>query len=134
MRMGALQNRLAELLPPDATLMVYPEGAMLNYWLRRDNPSRFLLYLPTELDAAGRGAVLADVQAAAPDFVVLLQRGHREFGVGPFGRDPQNGRALVSWIRSSYEPIDQLGPQPFAGRGFGAEIWRRPENAQDTDR
>jgi len=133
-RMGALQSRLAELLPPDATLMVYPEGAMLNYWLRRDNPSRYMLYLPTELDAAGRSAVLADLRAAAPDFIVLLQRGHGEFGVGPFGRDPRNGRALVAWIRSNYEPVERLGPEPFTGRGFGAEVWRHSGPAEEASR
>lgn len=127
--MGALSERLAELLSPDSTFLVYPEGAMLNYWTRRDNPSRFLLYLPTELDAAGREAVLADVKSAAPDFVVMVQRGHSEFGVGPFGSDPRNGRALVAWIRAHYEPIERLGPEPFTRRGFGAEIWRRSEGA-----
>lgn len=133
-RMDALRGRLAELVPPDATLLVYPEGAMLNYWLRRDNPSRFILYLPTELDAAGREVVLDDVQEAEPDFVVLLQRGHREFGVGPFGSDPRNGRAIVAWIRSNYVLAERLGPQPFTGRGFGAEVWRRPEATEDTVR
>lgn len=133
-RMGALQSRLAELLPPEATLMVYPEGAMLNYWLRRDNPSRFMLYLPTELDAAGRSTVLANVRETKPDFVVLVQRGHNEYGVGPFGRDPRNGRALVDWIRSTYEPVERLGPEPFTGRGFGAEIWRHPAMTEDLSR
>ncbi|MEE2678855.1 MAG: hypothetical protein VX546_09795 [Myxococcota bacterium] len=128
-RMGALSDRLAEVLPPDSTLLVYPEGAMLNYWTRRDNPSRFLLYLPTELDAAGRETVRADVAHAAPDFVVMVQRGHGEFGVGPFGQDPRNGQALVAWIRANYELVERLGPEPFTRRGFGAEIWQRTEGA-----
>ena len=62
--------------------------------------------------------------------VVLLQRGHQEFGVGPFGADPRNGRDIVDWVESDYELVDRLGPPPFRGQGCGAEIWRRLPSAQ----
>ena len=124
-RLELLRQRLAELLPRDATLLVYPEGAQLNYWLRRASPSRYLLFLPTELDAFGREAVRAELRQAAPDFIALLHRGHAEFGVGPFGRDSSNGRGIVRWVHDEYELVDRVGPPPFRGHGFGAEIWRR---------
>jgi hypothetical protein len=122
---GRTLERLEELLPPEANLLVYPEGAGLNFWLRRRNPSRYTLFLPTELDAFGHDEVLDDVTRAEPDFIVLLHRGHREFGTGPFGADPRNGRAILSWVRGHYERIETIGAPPFQGRGFGAEIWRR---------
>jgi hypothetical protein len=121
---------LDAMLPADATLLVYPEGAGLNYWLRRRNPSRFTLFLPTELDAFGRAAVQADVEAARPDAVVLLHRDHREFGVGAFGADPRNGRDLLDWLRRTYEPRVRIGAPPFQGRGFGAEIWLRAPDGE----
>jgi len=131
-RIGAVHERLAELMPEGATLLVYPEGALLNYWLRAENPSRYLLFLPTELDAFGREAVLADLRKAAPDFVAVLDRGHREFGVGPFGADPRNGREILRWLHDGYERVSQVGPPPFSGQAFGAEIWRRrPDTAAD---
>lgn len=133
-RMEAVRERLASLLAPEQTLLVYPEGAMLNYWLRRENPSRFLLFLPTELDAFGRENVLADLRASTPDFVVLLQRGHENFGLGPFGSDPRNGRDIVDWVHDEYERIERIGATPFTGHGFGAEIWRRKGARHDAAR
>jgi hypothetical protein len=121
-------------LPADATLLVYPEGAGINYWLRRKNPSRFTLFLPTELDAFGREAVLADVEAARPDAVLLLHRNHREFGVGPFGADPENGRELFDWLHRGYELRSRIGAPPFQGQGFGAEIWLRVPDDEPVPR
>jgi len=69
-------------------------------------------------------AVRADLRRTAPDLVALLQRGHTEFGVGPFGEDLSNGRGIVTWVHDEYEFIDRIGPQPLRGRGFGAKTWR----------
>ena len=70
-----------------------------------------------------------EIENAAPDYVALLQRGHAEFGVGPFGEDPQNGRGIVSWVHDEYDLIERFGPPPFQARGFGAELWKRKSDA-----
>lgn len=124
-RVGALYQRLDETLPRDASLLVYPEGAFLNFWLRRPSSSRFVFFLPTELDAFGRDVVRADLRDHPPDYVVLAHRGHADFGTGPFGGDERNGRGIVAWMRGHYDEVWTLGPPPFTGRGFGAELWRR---------
>jgi hypothetical protein len=136
-RAAVIRDALTALdatLPDDATLLVYPEGAGVNYWLRRKNPSRFTLFLPTELDAFGRQAVLADVEAARPDAVLLLHRNHREFGVGPFGADPDNGRELLDWLHRGYALRARIGAPPFQGQGFGAEIWLRAPGGEPVAR
>lgn len=124
-RIAEALTRLEALLPRDATLLVMPEGASLNYWLRRRNPSRYLLFLPTEIAAFGERAMLADLARHPPDFVVLAHRRHEEFGVGPFGRDPRNGRGLRAWIDAHYERVARIGPEPFGTGGFGLVILRR---------
>jgi hypothetical protein len=118
-------ERLRARMEPRDTLLVLPEGISLNYWLRKDNPSRHQLFLPTELDAFGREAVLEDVRASAPDYVALVHRGPREFGVGAFGVDPRNGRALSEWVRARYERVDRIGAEPFGDQGFGIVLLRR---------
>jgi hypothetical protein len=124
-RIAAALERLDSLAPPEATLLVLPEGAGLNYWLRRRNPSRFLLFLPTEIEAFGEAQMLADLSSDPPDYVVLAHRDGAEFGVGPFGRDPRNGRGLREWVDGNYERVERIGPEPFGRDGFGLVILRR---------
>jgi hypothetical protein len=99
-----------DALPPGATLLALPEGLMLNYWARRRSPSRYWLFLPTELEAAGGEAVvLADLRANPPDFVAFVERPHHEFGVGRFGVDRRNGRAIGDWVRANYRRVARVG-------------------------
>jgi hypothetical protein len=113
-------------LAPDATLLVYPEGLALNYWLRRASPTRYGLFLPTELRAAGGEAVVLEaLRSHPPDWVALLDREHEEFGVGPFGSDPENGLAIARWLEADYRRELAIGPEPFRGDGFGIVVLRR---------
>jgi hypothetical protein len=119
----ALSHALAaleKLMEADDTLLVYPEGIALNYWLRRSNPSRFNLFLPVELEAfGGDAAMLEQIVRSPPDFVAMVHRPHQEFGVGPFGGDARNGLALMDWIRANYKRVLRVGREPFTGKGFG---------------
>lgn len=124
---AATLERLAQRMGPDDTLLVMPEGIMLNYWLRKDNPTAFDLFLPTEIAAFGEETMLRDLEAHPPDWIVLAHRLSGEFGVGPFGRDPRNGRALRVWVERRYERVERLGAEPFTGGGFGTVILRRRE-------
>jgi hypothetical protein len=112
---------------PGQTLLVLPEGIQLNYWLRLRNPSRFELFLPTEIRAFGEGAMLADLQAHPPDYVVLVHRAWKEFGVGPFGKDPRNGRALRAWVDAHYRRVQRFGAEPFGADGFGVVVLERED-------
>jgi hypothetical protein len=129
-------DRLGSLAAPGETLLVLPEGSILNYWLRMENPTSFYLFLPVELAAfGGDAAILAELRARPPDWIALVHRDHEEFGVGPFGVDPRNGRALLAWVRRHYERVETLGAEPFAGRGFGIALLRRaPGGAEESSR
>jgi len=123
--LSAALERLEAILPADATLLVLPDGVGLNFWLKRRNPSRYTLFLPTEIrDLGGEEAILADLRREPADFVVLIDRKHEEFGVGPFGRDPRNGRRIVAWVEANYRRIERFGAEPFQGRGFGVVLLR----------
>jgi hypothetical protein len=132
-RMAQALEKLGALMPAQSTLVVLPEGASLNYWLRKRNPSGFLLYLPTEIAAFGEARMLAGLSASPPDFVALVHRLSEEFGTGPFGVDPRNGRALVEWVKRHYERVGRVGSEPFGRGGFGVVMLRRrPIGAADA--
>jgi hypothetical protein len=116
---------LQRAMPTDATLLVLPEGMLLNYWLRRSNPSRYTLFLPTELAAhGGEEVVLRDIEAHPPDFIALLHRDWDEFGVGAFGVDDKNGRRIMEWVSGHYERLAHIGAEPFQDQRFGIVILR----------
>ena len=128
---SAALQKLEAIMQPEATLLALPEGASLNYWLRRTNPTRYNLFLPVEIDAFGGDEVmLQDLRAHPPDFIALVQRDHAEFGVGPFGVDPRNGRGIMDWVARSYRRVDRIGAEPFRNRGFGIVILRRADRVE----
>ena len=132
-RAALLQQTLSRLearLGPQSTLLVLPEGAILNYWIRKRNPSPYFLYLPTEMRAFGEPEMIAALAAEPPDYVALLHRLSHEFGVGPFGVDPENGRALLDWVRARYRPVDRIGAAPFSGQGFGVVVLERKPSSR----
>jgi hypothetical protein len=124
-------ERLESLVPAQGTLLVLPEGIGLNYWLRRRNPTRYNLFLPTEIAAFGEEAMLAELRAHPPDVLALVHRRSDEFGVGSFGVDPRNGRRLMAWVERGYRRVARLGAEPFESEGFGVVLLRRAGQGDD---
>ncbi len=123
---AAALARLAGLVPPGATLLALPEGAGLNYWLRRESPTRFLLFLPPEIEAfGGEEALLREIRRGEPAVVALVARPSREFGVGPFGSDPRNGRELLHWVEAHYERVAPRAGGTGVRAGAGITLWKR---------
>jgi hypothetical protein len=131
---SAALKELAAIMPSEATLLALPEGAGLNYWLRRANPTRYNLFLPEEIEAfGGDERVLEELRAHPPDFIALVQRDPTEFGVGPFGVDPRNGRRIMRWVEAGYRRAGRIGAEPFRSRGFGIAILRRAGRSPAID-
>ncbi len=68
--------------------------------------------------------------ANPPDYVVFAHRWWQEFGVGPFGTDPRNGRALVEWVHRDYRRVARYGAEPFGPKGFGVSLYERRPAAE----
>jgi 4-amino-4-deoxy-L-arabinose transferase-like glycosyltransferase len=115
-------------VPPDATLVVMPEGVMVNYLTRRRNPTRQLNFVPPEVEIFGESAILADLRAAPPDYVVLVQRDTLEYRLPLFGID--YARRLLDWVHDDYRLVTRAGAAPLRparledGR-TGFEVWAR---------
>jgi hypothetical protein len=119
-------DRLRARMPPDATLMALPEGVILNYWLKRPNPTRNIYFVPWSLAfAGGEARVLEDMQAHPPDFIAVIHRESDEYGVGYFGADPSYGHQIMEWIRRDYERFDRLGGEPLTDGQFGILLLQR---------
>lgn len=111
---------------PDQTLAVLPEGAMLNYLMRRANPTPYLVFM-AEMDAFGEDAMLAAYRKSPPDFIVLVQRDTDEYGDGWWGERKGFGRDMMAWVRASYEPVHLIGAPPFTSGEFGIQFLQRKQ-------
>lgn len=119
---AATLEEVDELLPPDGTVLVLPEGVMLNWLLRRRTPTRFLNFMPPELLIWDEALVVRELEESPPDAVVFLHKDTGEYGVPPFGRG-RYGSRLRAWVEGRYARSWRIGAEPFTGAGFGAEIW-----------
>ncbi|MFP8882276.1 MAG: hypothetical protein VCE43_23765 [Myxococcota bacterium] len=110
-------------LPEDATVLVLPEGVILNYLARRRSPTRFITFLPPELVLFGERRIVDALIADPPTTVVLVHKDTREYGYPLFGRD--YGQEIMNWVRESYEPSGPpIGDEPLVpGSRFGVWVW-----------
>lgn len=125
---GAFLERAVEIVdgrtPAGTTLAVLPEGVMLNYLTRRVNPTPYINFMPPEFLIFGEAAMLDALERTTPDWIALVHKDTREYGVRFFGRD--FGRSIFAWIQRAYEPVEKLGGRPFAPETpFGVQLLRR---------
>jgi hypothetical protein len=94
---GFLVNWAVEQLrtvPPRATLLVLPEGVMINYLARRERPMSEAF---TDEDLFVR-----QLDSSPPDCVILIARDLREFGVAQFGAPGNPGEKILPWLWENY--------------------------------
>ncbi len=120
--MGQALSWMQTNTPAGSTLAVLPAGVMLNYMLRRPNPTPYLRWNPPELAAFGQANMTRAVEQARPDYILLLGVDTREFGVDFFGDTDSFGRELMQWINRTYQPVCLLGHDWTKDGEFGIKI------------
>jgi hypothetical protein len=112
--------------PAGDTLAVLPEGVMLNYLTRRENPTGHINFMPPELTIFGEEEMLAAFRAEPPTLIALVHKDTREYGVGFFGQG--YGTKLYGWVRRNYRPLALFGDPPLRdGSRFGIQLLERRE-------
>jgi hypothetical protein len=120
----ALIEFFSEKTPPGTTLAVFPEGLMINFLSRRQNPLYYYSFLPQDMVRARVEQVMVDdMILKKPDYIVVLQRPVAEYGSRGFGVD--YARQVLAYIEANYLPVAHTGPLPFASDNFSAVIFKR---------
>ena len=117
-------------LPDDATLLVLPEGVMINYLARRRNPTPYLNFMPPELLLFGEEPIRKAFQQDPPDYVALVHKSTREYGLPFFGVD--YGRSLRAFVDGQYRLVSRIGDVPLTPEAtFGITLHQRlPDDAR----
>ena len=124
--MQRLLDRLPDLMAPDETLLALPEGAMLNFQLRRPNPTPHYNFMPPELIMFGEDNIIASLDADPPDVIILIKRSTMEYGFQTIGDG--YGEALMRWVSQRYPVAETVEDPALWGENFGkALILRRAQ-------
>jgi len=115
-----IERLLAEIetrVGRDETLLVFPEGVMLNFLTRRANPTPYYLFDRTSRQLWGDDTMVRALAARPADWLVLFERG---------AMAPRATR-LHDWIRAHYQPVwRQETPQFRSGGGaIGVQLMQR---------
>lgn len=117
-------SRIQQNSTAEATLVVFPEGAMFNYLARRRSSVPYILYIPHQVDIVGEANLLAALQANPPDLIIIIARNLDEYGVATFGIE--YARRLWDWVRRDYgKHVLQVDHGPMRKRLFGMWVFVR---------
>ena len=119
----ALMREIEQRSGAEDTLVVIPQGAMINYLMRRRNPPPHPVFDPLVVALYGEGRMLDELRAAAPEFVALIPLDMSEHGVTAFGLD--FGQELYRWLSENYEEAWRIGARPASGEGDWVLLSRR---------
>jgi hypothetical protein len=104
---------------------------MVNYLARRVNPTGHINFMPPELIIFGEDEIVDAFRRAPPDFVLLIRKDTREYGLAGFGQD--YGLDLVDWIRARYREVARSGAHPLGpDERFGVVLLERVSDAAES--
>lgn len=106
---------------PGQSVLVLPEGILVNYLTRRRTPTRHINFMPPELALFGEEEIVKELRAAPPDALALVHKDTSEYGYPLFGID--YGQRIVRWAQRRYQYDWNWGQQPLQpGTAFGVGL------------
>ena len=117
----------AELLkmPHDQTLLVLPEGMMINYLARQPCPVADIYFFGVATGNGGEERIVRALQQHPPDRVVIISRDLREYGVQRYGDGFGSGQQLLQWVGANYDRAFSIGGDPLDVRQRGSIVLER---------
>jgi hypothetical protein len=120
----AMQDRLSRSSPGE-TLLVLPEGEMINYLVRMPSPLAPDIFYGATLSHGREEALVTQLRAHPPDWVLMISRDLREYGIKRYGELPGQGLDLVSWAWGNYRREFSVGGDPLDVRQAGGILLSR---------
>lgn len=115
--------------PDGESLLVLPEGPMINYLARKPNPVSLVYFFASATRAGGEQRIMRDLELHPPRWAIVLTRDLREYGIPRYGEKIGEGKLLIDWLRANYERVTTTGGDPLDNRQSGGWLLRRKNPA-----
>lgn len=96
---------IKEQTPKDASLVVLPEGGIINFLSERKSYGKYYFLIPGNVQAFGEENILKDFKKNPPDYFLLNNTAYAPYKVGDF-RD--YGPNIADFIFENYNPIYRI--------------------------
>ncbi|MBF0323094.1 MAG: hypothetical protein HQL62_09190, partial [Magnetococcales bacterium] len=94
-----------EKLRPNDTLLVLPEGLMINFLYRVVNSTQVHSFLPPDIATFGEDYFIEKIQQGRPRFILFWYRPTPEYGYPQMGGHDGFGQKITAWLRQAYRPV-----------------------------
>jgi hypothetical protein len=124
---GEIVDNLSKLLRARGgkTLLVLPQGAMLNYLARMPSPVKSLYFYAGATENGRETEIVSRLRQDPPDWVAIIGNDLRDYGIARFGEKSGSGRELIDFVNREYETFAQIGGDPLDSRQRAARLFRR---------
>jgi hypothetical protein len=112
-------------IAPGQTLLVLPDGEMINYLARMRSPVAPAFFFSSATLGGREAGVVEDLRRHPPDWILLISRDLTEFGVRQYGEREGQGKLILEWTSSDYELAGSMGGDPLAPPDQGIRLLKR---------
>lgn len=99
----------------EESVLVIPEGGIVNYLARRRSPIAASTVLPPEIAAFGEGEMLRQLRDDPPAVVFLSPLPLADYGDHAPGESPGFGPDIVRWVSERYSRVESLAARTSRG-------------------
>jgi hypothetical protein len=127
---GELVQAVTEALgqvEPGSSLVVLPEGEMVNYLVRMPSPVAPFFFFSAATEGGGEAEIVGQLGAHPPKYVVVISRNLQDYGLHYYGESYGQGRGIMEWVEAHYQVVGTFGGNPIDPSQQGAVILSRGE-------
>lgn len=84
------------------SLLVLPEGVMINYLTRRPSTVAEVFFFSAATEGGREAEIVRQLDRSPPDLVVFIRRDLSEYGIQRYGDRPGNGALILAWLSDNY--------------------------------
>ena len=87
---------------PGRSLIVLPEGVMINYLARLPSTVPEVFFFSAATEGGREAEIVRQLDRSPPDVVLFIRRDMSEYGIQRYGDRPGNGALILAWLSDNY--------------------------------